>query len=174
MIKQRRPKKKKKKKEVGPRWEEAHCQVPLQGERFLNVGRTLLFLISFLWYLVELFLKFWELDCLIEQIPGKVSFLSTEGKRQIPLNEQFLKKCPSASLKPEEILISVNIPYSRKVRIFLLFCGFTCEPTAFFFFFNLFRAMPAVYGGAQARGPIIAVATGHSHTGSEPCLWPTP
>uniref|UniRef100_A0A8D0TT86 aldehyde oxidase n=1 Tax=Sus scrofa TaxID=9823 RepID=A0A8D0TT86_PIG len=39
---------------------------------------------------------------------------SKEGKRQIPLNEQFLKKCPSASLKPEEILISVNIPYSRK------------------------------------------------------------
>uniref|UniRef100_A0A8D1K9M6 aldehyde oxidase n=1 Tax=Sus scrofa TaxID=9823 RepID=A0A8D1K9M6_PIG len=39
---------------------------------------------------------------------------SKEGKRQIPLNEQFLKKCPRASLKPEEILISVNIPYSRK------------------------------------------------------------
>ncbi|TEA29022.1 hypothetical protein DBR06_SOUSAS17610030, partial [Sousa chinensis] len=45
---------------------------------------------------------------------SKVSFLSTEGKRQIPLNEQFLRKCPSADLKPEEILISVNIPYLRK------------------------------------------------------------
>ncbi|XP_012580798.1 PREDICTED: aldehyde oxidase-like [Condylura cristata] len=40
--------------------------------------------------------------------------LSKEGERQIPLNGQFLRKCPSADLKPEEILISVNIPYSRK------------------------------------------------------------
>ncbi|KAM5266122.1 aldehyde oxidase isoform 1-T2 [Hipposideros larvatus] len=43
-----------------------------------------------------------------------LNLLSKEGERQIPLNEQFLKKCPSADLKPEEILISVNIPYSRK------------------------------------------------------------
>uniref|UniRef100_A0A8C3YFZ8 aldehyde oxidase n=1 Tax=Catagonus wagneri TaxID=51154 RepID=A0A8C3YFZ8_9CETA len=46
---------------------------------------------------------------------------SKEGKRQIPLNEQFLKKSPSASLKPEEILISVNIPYSRKWEFVLAF-----------------------------------------------------
>ncbi|XP_014640106.1 PREDICTED: aldehyde oxidase-like [Ceratotherium simum simum] len=51
-----------------------------------------------------------------EQIPGEVSFLATEGERQIPLNEQFLRKCPSADLKPEEILVSVNIPYSRKSK----------------------------------------------------------
>ncbi|XP_060050156.1 aldehyde oxidase isoform X2 [Erinaceus europaeus] len=43
-----------------------------------------------------------------------LNLLSKEGERQIPLNEQFLKKCPTADLKPEEILISVNIPYSRK------------------------------------------------------------
>lgn len=43
-----------------------------------------------------------------------LNLLSKEGKRQIPLNEQFLRKCPSADLKPEEILISVNIPYSKK------------------------------------------------------------
>ncbi|XP_036713556.1 aldehyde oxidase [Balaenoptera musculus] len=43
-----------------------------------------------------------------------LNLLSKEGKRQIPLNEQFLRKCPSADLKPEEILISVNIPYLRK------------------------------------------------------------
>lgn len=43
-----------------------------------------------------------------------LNLLSKEGERQIPLNEQFLRKCPSADLKPEEILISVNIPYSRK------------------------------------------------------------
>ncbi|XP_036174431.1 aldehyde oxidase isoform X1 [Myotis myotis] len=43
-----------------------------------------------------------------------LNLLSKEGARQIPVNEQFLRKCPSADLKPEEILISVNIPYSRK------------------------------------------------------------
>ena len=65
-----------------------------------------------------------------EQMPRKVFFLSTEGRRQIPLNEQFLRKCPSADLKPEEILISVNIPYSKKVRLSFQFLHFTCEPTA--------------------------------------------
>nr|DAA64418.1 TPA_inf: aldehyde oxidase 1 [Procavia capensis] len=43
-----------------------------------------------------------------------LNLLSKEGKRQIPLNEQFLRKCSDADLKSEEILISVNIPYSRK------------------------------------------------------------
>ncbi|XP_037704740.1 aldehyde oxidase-like [Choloepus didactylus] len=43
-----------------------------------------------------------------------LNLLSKEGERQVPLNEQFLRKSPKADLKPEEILISVNIPYSRK------------------------------------------------------------
>ncbi|XP_036784021.2 aldehyde oxidase isoform X1 [Manis pentadactyla] len=43
-----------------------------------------------------------------------LNLLSKEGKRQIPLNEQFLRKCPTADLKPEEILVSVNIPCSKK------------------------------------------------------------
>ncbi|XP_037023470.2 aldehyde oxidase isoform X2 [Artibeus jamaicensis] len=43
-----------------------------------------------------------------------LNLLSKQGERQVPLNEQFLRKCPSADLKPEEILVSVNIPYSRK------------------------------------------------------------
>lgn len=80
--------------------------------------------------LVELFPKFWKFGCLVEQMPGKVSFLSAEGERQIPLNEQFLTKCPSADLKPGEILVSVNIPYSRKVRGSFRFLGSTCEPVA--------------------------------------------
>ena len=41
-----------------------------------------------------------------------------------------------------------------------------------------FRAIPAAYGGSQARGPIRAVATGlchsHSNARSEPHLRPTP
>ena len=50
----------------------------------------------------------------------------------------------------------------------------------FFFLalFRLFRAVPAAYGGSQARGSIRAVAAGprhsHSNTGSEPLLQPTP
>nr|XP_035954391.1 aldehyde oxidase isoform X5 [Halichoerus grypus] len=43
-----------------------------------------------------------------------LNLLSKKGKRQVPLNEEFLRRCPSADLKPEEILISVNIPHSRK------------------------------------------------------------
>ncbi|XP_006153057.1 aldehyde oxidase [Tupaia chinensis] len=43
-----------------------------------------------------------------------LNLLSKEGERQIALNEQFLSKCPDADLKPHEILVSVNIPYSRK------------------------------------------------------------
>ena len=53
-----------------------------------------------------------------------------------------------------------------------------CE-SGFFFFFCLFlMAVPVVYGGFQARGPIGAVAAGlhhsHSHAGSEACLQATP
>ena len=43
-----------------------------------------------------------------------------------------------------------------------------------FFFFCLFKAIPAAYGGSQARGLIRAAAAGlhHSHSNfkSEPCL----
>ena len=48
----------------------------------------------------------------------------------------------------------------------------------FSFFWGLFRAAPAAYGGSQARGRIGAVATGlrqgHSNAGSGPRLRPTP
>ena len=59
---------------------------------------------------------------------------------------------------------------------------FPLEPTAhcdssdldsfFFFFFCLSRATPTAHGGSQARGPIGAVAAGHSHSnaGSKPRL----
>uniref|UniRef100_A0A8C0VY89 aldehyde oxidase n=1 Tax=Castor canadensis TaxID=51338 RepID=A0A8C0VY89_CASCN len=42
-----------------------------------------------------------------------LNLISKEGERQIPLNEQFLSK-PGADLNPQEILVSVNIPHSRK------------------------------------------------------------
>ena len=47
-----------------------------------------------------------------------------------------------------------------------------------FFFFGLFRALLAAYGGSQARGQIEAAAANlhhsHSNSGSEPHLWPKP
>lgn len=46
-----------------------------------------------------------------------MSFSLTAGTRQIPLNEHFLAGSASADLKPEEILESVHIPHSQKVRI---------------------------------------------------------
>ena len=46
------------------------------------------------------------------------------------------------------------------------------------FFFGLFKAEPAAYGGSQAKGRIGAVATSlrhsHSNTKSQPHLQPTP
>ena len=46
------------------------------------------------------------------------------------------------------------------------------------FYFLLFRAAPAAYGGSQARGPVGATAAGlchsHSNAGSEPSIQPTP
>ena len=57
-------------------------------------------------------------------------------------------------------------------------CELCDKPKSFFFFFFLvfclFRAIPATYAGAQARGLIRASAAGlrhsHSNSGSEPCL----
>ena len=48
----------------------------------------------------------------------------------------------------------------------------------FLFFLSFSRAVPAAYGGSQARGLIGAGASGlrqsHSSTESEPCLRPIP
>ncbi|XP_044525600.1 aldehyde oxidase-like [Gracilinanus agilis] len=43
-----------------------------------------------------------------------LNLASKDGKRQIPLNDQFLMRVRNSDLRPEEILVSVNIPYSRK------------------------------------------------------------
>ena len=63
-------------------------------------------------------------------------------------------------------------PCFRKV-CWLLICV-----SKFFFFFGLFRALLAAYGGSQARGPIRAGAASlhhsHSNARSKPCLQTTP
>uniref|UniRef100_A0A2K5CTC0 aldehyde oxidase n=1 Tax=Aotus nancymaae TaxID=37293 RepID=A0A2K5CTC0_AOTNA len=51
-----------------------------------------------------------------------LNLISAEGTRQIPLNEHFLAGLASADIEPEEILESVHIPHSRKVRIPLAQC----------------------------------------------------
>uniref|UniRef100_A0A0G2K1Z5 Aldehyde oxidase 3 n=1 Tax=Rattus norvegicus TaxID=10116 RepID=A0A0G2K1Z5_RAT len=44
----------------------------------------------------------------------KLNVASTEGTQQIPLNDHFLAGVPEAILKPEQVLISVFVPLSRK------------------------------------------------------------
>ncbi|XP_051009811.1 aldehyde oxidase 3 [Acomys russatus] len=39
---------------------------------------------------------------------------STEGTQQIPLNDRFLARLPGASLKPNQVLVSVFVPLSKK------------------------------------------------------------
>ena len=59
-------------------------------------------------------------------------------------------------------------------------CSRSCCPTAkeLTFFFFLFRATPAAYGGSHARGQIAATTAGlhqsHTHARSELHPWPTP
>ena len=65
-------------------------------------------------------------------------------------------------------LLCIREKYSQSL-FFLFF---------FWSFFVFFRATPTAYGGAQARGPVRAVAASlcqsHSNAGSEPRLQPTP
>ena len=63
-----------------------------------------------------------------------------------------------------QVFMSVSLS-KYEVFIFIL---------PFFFFLNLFRAIPMAYGGSQARGRIGAVAASlchsHSNAGSKPLL----
>uniref|UniRef100_A0A8D1S9K3 FAD-binding PCMH-type domain-containing protein n=1 Tax=Sus scrofa TaxID=9823 RepID=A0A8D1S9K3_PIG len=45
-----------------------------------------------------------------------INLISKEGERQIPLDGHFLERSPDASLKPEEVVLSVYIPHSPQVR----------------------------------------------------------
>lgn len=43
------------------------------------------------------------------------TFCSPEGKRIVTVDEKFFTGYRKTMLKPEEILLSIEIPYSRKV-----------------------------------------------------------
>ncbi|XP_075385060.1 aldehyde oxidase 2-like [Tenrec ecaudatus] len=59
-----------------------------------------------------------------------LNLISTEGVRQIPLNQHFLAGLASADLKPEEILESVHIPHSRKWEFVAAFRQAECRQNA--------------------------------------------
>ncbi|KAJ8778828.1 hypothetical protein J1605_013062 [Eschrichtius robustus] len=44
-----------------------------------------------------------------------INLISKEGERQIPLDSHFLRKSPEASLKSEEVVLSVYIPRSTQL-----------------------------------------------------------
>uniref|UniRef100_G3WE87 aldehyde oxidase n=1 Tax=Sarcophilus harrisii TaxID=9305 RepID=G3WE87_SARHA len=60
-----------------------------------------------------------------------LNLISKEGRRQIPLNEQFLAGLEDADLKPEEILESVHIPHSDKWEFVAAFRQAQCQQNAF-------------------------------------------
>ena len=94
----------------------------------------------------------------------------TEGPRWpvIPFTTVCMcqSQTPSPCLLPPPVLFG-NHKFFKVTDIYIFFCLFAIS-----------WAAPAAYGGAQARGPIGAVANSlrqsHSNTGSEPCLQPTP
>uniref|UniRef100_A0A8B9QN24 Xanthine dehydrogenase/oxidase n=1 Tax=Apteryx owenii TaxID=8824 RepID=A0A8B9QN24_APTOW len=52
---------------------------------------------------------------------SKLTLISNEGKRTITMDEKFFTGYRKTILKPEEILLSVEIPYSRKGEYFSAF-----------------------------------------------------
>uniref|UniRef100_A0A1B0GWM7 Aldehyde oxidase 4 n=1 Tax=Rattus norvegicus TaxID=10116 RepID=A0A1B0GWM7_RAT len=55
---------------------------------------------------------FSDLNPILAAGNATINVISKEGQRQIPLNGPFLERLPEASLKPEEVALSVFIPYS--------------------------------------------------------------
>lgn len=52
---------------------------------------------------------------------------SPGGRREVPLNQDFFVGCGKVILQPEEIVVSVFIPFSRKVhKLYSLFVRTCC------------------------------------------------
>ncbi|KFV43182.1 Aldehyde oxidase, partial [Gavia stellata] len=56
----------------------------------------------------------WDLNPILSVGKSVLNLASKDGKRQILLNDQFLAGCEHADIKPEEVIVSVLIPYSVK------------------------------------------------------------
>ncbi|XP_057359695.1 aldehyde oxidase 4-like isoform X2 [Manis pentadactyla] len=58
--------------------------------------------------------NFSDLNPILAAGNATINLISKEGERQIPLDGLFLERSPEASLKPEEIVLSVYIPHSTQ------------------------------------------------------------
>uniref|UniRef100_A0ACB8G1I9 Uncharacterized protein n=2 Tax=Sphaerodactylus townsendi TaxID=933632 RepID=A0ACB8G1I9_9SAUR len=56
----------------------------------------------------------WDLNPVLAAGKAILNLASTDGTRQIPLNDEFLARLPEADLSPKEVLISVLIPFSEE------------------------------------------------------------
>ncbi|XP_066201736.1 aldehyde oxidase 4-like [Saccopteryx leptura] len=59
-------------------------------------------------------LNYSDLNPILAAGDAIINLISKEGERQIPLDGHFLERSPEASLKSEEIMLSVYIPYSTQ------------------------------------------------------------
>lgn len=59
-------------------------------------------------------LKFSDLNPILAAAKATINLISKDGERQIPLDGPFLERSPAADLKPEEVILSVFIPYSSQ------------------------------------------------------------
>ncbi|KFZ60081.1 Aldehyde oxidase, partial [Antrostomus carolinensis] len=56
----------------------------------------------------------WDLNPILSVGKSVLNLASEDSKRQILLDDQFLAGCEHADMKPEEVIVSVFIPYSVK------------------------------------------------------------
>nr|XP_056717292.1 aldehyde oxidase 3-like [Euleptes europaea] len=56
----------------------------------------------------------WDLNPVLAAGKAILNLASTGGTRQIPLNGEFLARLPEADLSPEEVIVSVFIPFSKR------------------------------------------------------------
>ncbi|XP_035266263.1 aldehyde oxidase 5 [Anguilla anguilla] len=55
----------------------------------------------------------YDLNCILAAADCSLLVISKDGTREIPLNEEFFTGFGKTSLRPDEVLFSVHIPYSR-------------------------------------------------------------
>ncbi|XP_048342384.1 aldehyde oxidase 3-like [Sphaerodactylus townsendi] len=56
----------------------------------------------------------WDLNPVLAAGKAILNLASTDGTRWIPLNGEFLARLPRADLSPEEVIVSVFIPFTKK------------------------------------------------------------
>ena len=90
----------------------------------------------------------------------------------MPLGPNHLGTILVKAAPPQEKREQHELKPTNSLFLFLSFFG------SFLVFFAFSMAIPAAYGGSQARGVIEAVAIGlrqsHNNAGSKPRLQPTP